>query len=304
MNRGKGYQNIFNTEAEYYLFLETLEEAHTRFGVEIHSYCLMSNHYHLLIKTPYSNLSRAMRHINGVYTQRYNRLNKTDGPLFRGRFKSIIVESDSYLIHLSKYIHLNPIKAKLVGQIEKYFWSSYLAYIGVKAPDKFLFLDDVFGQISSQKSNHEKYKDFMLDLNVHKEVEEFFGNSHIPVILGSQEFKQAHKPICMQLNIPKRDYKPFRVSLDEIVRAVSKYFQVDENTILIKPVGKRHANEPRKIAMFLSQQMTLIELKEIASFFNLTHYSAVTTAKLKVVQKMKNDPAYNKMIEQLVNSLY
>jgi putative transposase len=102
MNRGKGYQTIFNTEVEYYLFLETLEEAYTRFGVEIQAYCLMGNHYHLLIKTPYCNLSRAMRHINGVYTQRYNRLNKTDGPLFRGRFKSIIVESDSYLIHLSK----------------------------------------------------------------------------------------------------------------------------------------------------------------------------------------------------------
>ncbi len=85
--------------------------------------------FRLLIKTPQANLSRAMRHINGVYTQRYNRSNKTDGALFRGRYKSILVDSDAYLLHLSKYIHLNPIAARLVDCLEQYEWSSYSAYI-------------------------------------------------------------------------------------------------------------------------------------------------------------------------------
>ena len=85
MNRGRGRQQIFHGEPYYQAFLTTLSEAHQRFGLEIHAYCLMGNHYHLLLCTPRGNLSRCMRHINGLYTQRYNRLKKTDGPLFRQR---------------------------------------------------------------------------------------------------------------------------------------------------------------------------------------------------------------------------
>ena len=91
MNRGAGRRAIFNTEDEQELFLSLLSEAHSQYNIEVHSYCLMTNHYHLLIKPPMANLSRAMRHINGIYTQRYNRLNGTDGPLFRGCYKAILV---------------------------------------------------------------------------------------------------------------------------------------------------------------------------------------------------------------------
>jgi REP element-mobilizing transposase RayT len=87
MNRGRRQQDIFLSQDHYDAFLSTLEEAHRRFGVQILCYCLMSSYYHLLVKTPEANLGRAMRHINGVYTQRHNRLLKTDGFLFRGRYK-------------------------------------------------------------------------------------------------------------------------------------------------------------------------------------------------------------------------
>ena len=112
MNRGRGRQPIFHTPVYYHAFLETLNDAHERFGVVIHGYCLMGNHYHLLLQTPHGNLGRVMRHINGVYTQRHNRLKPTDGPLFRGRYKAILVEADNYLLQLSRYIHRNPIEGK------------------------------------------------------------------------------------------------------------------------------------------------------------------------------------------------
>ena len=92
MNRGRGRQRIFHNDAYYQEFLKTLEEAYQRFDAIIHAYCLMGNHYHLLIETPRANLDRIMRHINGIYTQRYNRLKGTDGPLFRGRYKPILVD--------------------------------------------------------------------------------------------------------------------------------------------------------------------------------------------------------------------
>ena len=137
MNRGRGYQRIFYSPPYCNAFLTTLAETHQRFGVLIHGYCLIGNHYHLLLQTPRGNLDRAMRHINGVYTQRYNRLKHTDGPLFRGRYKAFLVDEDHYLLQLSRYIHRNPVEAKppLVQSLDTYPWSSYPAYINyTKAP--------------------------------------------------------------------------------------------------------------------------------------------------------------------------
>jgi REP element-mobilizing transposase RayT len=89
----------------------------------------MSNHYHLLVQTPAANISRCMRHINGVYTQRYNRRHRCDGQLFRGRYKSILVSGDSYLLQLVRYVHKNPVKAGIVSEPEEYLWSSHKPYL-------------------------------------------------------------------------------------------------------------------------------------------------------------------------------
>jgi putative transposase len=131
MNRGRARQNIFHNASDFEQFLATLEEASSRFSTEAYAYCLMTNHYQLLIKTPIGNLQRAMR----VYTQRYNCKHRTDGALFCGSYKSILVDSDEYLLHLSKYIHLNPVEVKMVENLDSYCWSSYPAFVGKqKAP--------------------------------------------------------------------------------------------------------------------------------------------------------------------------
>ena len=98
-------------------------------NLRISAYCLLKNHYHLLVQTPDANLSRCMRHINGVYTQRFNKAHQIDGQLFRGRYRSILIDADSYLLELIRYIHRNPIKAGIVKHIEKYPWSSHHGYL-------------------------------------------------------------------------------------------------------------------------------------------------------------------------------
>lgn len=111
MNRGRGRQVIFPL-AYYQAFLNTLEEAYRQFDAVIHAYCLLSNHYHLLLETPRANLERIMRHVNGVYTQRHNRLKRTDGPLFRGRYKAMLIQDEAYLLQVGRYIHRNPVEVK------------------------------------------------------------------------------------------------------------------------------------------------------------------------------------------------
>jgi len=114
---------------DYVAFIKVLKEAVTFWNIKITAYCLMPNHYHLLLRTPEGNISRCMSHINGVYTQRYNRRNRYDGQLFRGRYKSILLDSDNYLMVLVRYFHQNPLRAKMVTRLEVYAWSSHNGYI-------------------------------------------------------------------------------------------------------------------------------------------------------------------------------
>ena len=129
MNRGRRGEEIFTRKSDYTAFIDLLKELVENYNIKIAAYSLLSNHYHLLTQTPDANISRAMRHLNGVYTQRFNRIHHCDGQLFRGRYKSIIVEGDAYLMELVRYIHRNPIEAGLVENLQKYTWSSHKGYL-------------------------------------------------------------------------------------------------------------------------------------------------------------------------------
>ena len=124
-SRGNERRDVFRSKADRERFLFYLAIATERYHARIHVYCLMSNHYHLLLETPEGNLSQIMRHINGAYTTYFNTKRKRAGHLFQGRYKAILVEADEYATHLSRYIHLNPIRAGMVSVPEDYTWSSY-----------------------------------------------------------------------------------------------------------------------------------------------------------------------------------
>ena len=109
MNRGLERREIFQEERDYEKFLELVEDTHRQYQFKVHSYCLMPNHYHLYIETPQGDLSQGMRHIDGVYTQVYNKRRRRVGPLFQGRYKAIVVEKENYSLEISRYIHLNPV---------------------------------------------------------------------------------------------------------------------------------------------------------------------------------------------------
>jgi REP-associated tyrosine transposase len=112
-DRGKRGDDIFTNREDYQLLIALLQETSAMFDIKISAYCLMSNQYHLLVQTPAAHLSRSMRHINGVYTQRYNRRKNIDGQLFRGRYKCVLVEEDSHLLEILRYIHRNTLRANM-----------------------------------------------------------------------------------------------------------------------------------------------------------------------------------------------
>ena len=128
-----GHRAIFNEDQHRRLFLKLFGELNRMFREETHAYCLMGNHDHLLNAHPVGNLQRRMRHLNGVSTQRYNPIENTDGPPFRGCHKAILIEPDAYSLNVRRYIHLNPVAAGLVERASDFPWSSYGEYVG-KAP--------------------------------------------------------------------------------------------------------------------------------------------------------------------------
>lgn len=132
MARGNYRQNIFKDDEDFKVFLVLMQDAKTKYGFKLHAYCLMTNHYHLLLETEQTEIWKIMKRINQIYAAYYNEKYRLTGHLFQGRYKSCLVENDSYFLQTSRYIHLNPVKAKMVPRAEAYPWSSYSTLIGMK----------------------------------------------------------------------------------------------------------------------------------------------------------------------------
>ena len=151
-SRGDRQEDIYLHETDRAAFLDILAKVCDRFNWVVHAYCLMSNHYHLLIETPDANLSKGMRQLNGVYTQRFNHSNERVGHVFQGRYKAILVQKESYLLELARYIVLNPVRAQMVRAAKDWPWSSYRATAGFKKNEKWLTVDWLLASFSSKKS--------------------------------------------------------------------------------------------------------------------------------------------------------
>jgi len=185
--RGNSGQDIFNDDVDREAFYGVLLRAVERYRWRIHAWCLMTNHYHLLLETPDPNLSRGMRHLNGVYTQKVNRRHGKSGHVFQGRFKGILVEKESHLAELCRYIVLNPVRAGMVAEPGAYRWSSYLATAGTAPVPEFLTTDwilNIFG--THRKSAQKKYQDFIFG-GIGKETG-LWAELKGQIVLGSDEF--------------------------------------------------------------------------------------------------------------------
>jgi REP element-mobilizing transposase RayT len=150
-SRGNGREDIFDDDGDRKAFLETLGRVVTRFNWLCHAYCLMDNHYHLVIETPEANLSKGMRQLNGVYTQLYNRRHRTVGHLFQGRYKAILIQKESHLLEVCRYVVLNPVRAKAVGRVEQWKWSSYGGTAGLGKSPPWLAVDWVLSQFGKRR---------------------------------------------------------------------------------------------------------------------------------------------------------
>ena len=187
--RGNARQAIYADDTDRTLFLKLLEKACCRYDWYCHAYCLMSNHYHLLIETGTPSLSKGMKYINGSYTQAYNRMHNRVGHLFQGRYQAVLVEKDSYLLELARYIVLNPVRARMVRSAKDYQWSSYRETAGLIEVKPHLTTDWILSCFAKQKRQaQESYRQFVQAGKNQPSPWEMLKNQ---IYLGSDEFVES-----------------------------------------------------------------------------------------------------------------
>jgi REP element-mobilizing transposase RayT len=261
-SRGNSRADIFMEDSDRVLFLNILAKVVKRYNFLCHAYCLMDNHYHLLIETPDGNLSAGMRQLNGVYTQAFNRAHQRDGHLYKGRYKAILVEKEGHLLELSRYVVLNPVRATIVSQPEQYRWSSYLPTLGRAAKPELLTTQWILGNFSTQLDEGRlRYQRF---------VQEGIDQSESPwehltnqLLLGSEYFVHKVKSHLLEPEtldeIPRKQRYVGRPSLVDIFSS--------------KPATKNVRNDFIRRA----HEEYGYTLKEISSVLGI-HYTTVSKA--------------------------
>ncbi len=220
-SRGNARAKIFLAHDDLGTFLETLSNVVSRYGWICHAYCLMTNHYHLLIETPSPNLSRGMQLLNGVYTQRFNRSHRRSGHVFQGRFKAILVEKEAHLLELARYVVLNPVRAKMVRSARDWPWSSYRATAGQIEAPKFLTIDWLLSQFDAERARANRaYRDFVSEGRGLDVWDDLRAGS----LLGSNAFIERMRPLLLNAplnpNILRRERDAARPSLCELFSSV------------------------------------------------------------------------------------
>ncbi|MCP3855698.1 MAG: transposase [Actinomycetia bacterium] len=180
-NRGARRQAVFFDSTDRRLFLELIAEVADRYGVEIHAYCLMGNHYHILIRAPEPNLGEVMQYLIGTYTTRFNTRHRFDGALFRGRYKAVLVATERYLVGVSRYIHRNPVDGGLTKNVDDYIWSSLPDYLGLRPAPHWLHT----GVTLALAGGWQEYAAFVRASFRDIELDDFYGRARVPSVLGS-----------------------------------------------------------------------------------------------------------------------
>ncbi len=256
-SRGNEKKAIYLEDADFELFLSLMAEVCQRFNWVIHAYCLMTNHYHLVVETPDGNLSRGMRHLNGVYTQRFNSNHKRVGHLFQGRYKAILVDKDSYLLELSRYVVLNPVRARMVNEPGDWPWSSYRVTIGKQDGFEGLAADALLMQFGNQRNRAiERFQTFISQ----GKGQEIWCHLKNQIYLGDKNFVEKQR-----VHLAKQEGKLSEVPLKQRRKPAKTLKEYQE--------GNANKND----AIFAAYQSGGYTMDEIAEYFGC-HYSTVSRA--------------------------
>jgi putative transposase len=294
ISRGNERREIFLDDEDRLKLLDMLADYHDRFGILIHCYVLMDNHYHLVIETPQSNLLKVMHGLNSGYTGYFNRKYNRSGHLFQGRYKAIIVDKETYLLELSRYVHLNPVRASMTKKPEEYAWSSYTGYIKVSKSKpwiEYTWILDIFGD---EKASRRKYKKY-----VDKESKEGkpFDKLYSQIILGTDEFiVKVKKLIGKGLNdgVHYRKRLSAETEPETIIKIYCDTFKISREKLFKK-------GPQRNAAIYLMKRYSGLGNREIGELFGGMHFTAISKTCSRFEERMADDSELSKKIGEIIS---
>lgn len=273
--RGNARQDIFLDDRDRETFLDFLAREIHQQAWKCHAYCLMTNHYHLLIETPEANLTRGMRRLNGRYAQTFNRRHDRVGHVLQGRYKSILVDKETYLLELCRYIVLNPVRAKVVRRPEDWAWSSYRATAGLRQAPGWLKGVDLRARFGRKRRDAQvMYRRFVAQgVGAASPWKELKGQ----IWLGSKPFLERMEGMLSNLaleNVPATQTHPTRPDKDAILRSVAHRYGLPASDVL-----KRTCQPAFQAAIYLLRRTVNLSLKETAAL------AGVSTARVSQIQR-------------------
>jgi REP element-mobilizing transposase RayT len=299
-SRGNQREKIFWGAKDRERLKTILERTKERYGYLLHAYVFMSNHYHLLIETPHANLHQVMQNINTSYTVFVNKKYHRSGHLFQGRYKAFIVDKDKYLLALSRYIHLNPVRAGVVKRAEQFRWSSYQEYLHGRKGGTLADTDETLGFFSKQRAVAvRKYKEF-----VEAGIQ---GKSPLPgamgSILGDEGFREGVLKFLRvtsdKAGIPEIRKIERTHEIKDIVKGVAGYYGLMESDLLRR---RKSTERQRKIGVYLSKLLSSNRNADIGAVFGIT-IQAVTNAVRDVEKRREGDKRFDLELKKIKESI-
>lgn len=296
--RGNEQRKIFFSRKDYEKFKEYLSDAVDKYGFILHGYVLMTNHYHLIIETPEKNLSKIMHHVNSSYTTYINIKRKRSGHLLQGRFKSIVVEKDSYLLELSRYLHLNPVRANMTQLPEDYRYSSYGSYT-TAATDKLVNTTTILEMLASKPDvARQKYRSFVesaLDQVNESPLKKVYGG----IILGNVDFikealgKIEDERLQKEETSNRRSLRASQLPEETVSTTCAHY------GLLPEELASTARNDVRKMCMYLLKKHTSVSNREIGELLGGMGAVAVAKAYQRFAKELADDAQLKKELQEL-----
>ena len=303
MSRGVNRAKIFIAKDDYLRFIEYLEQATKKFNLNIFAFVLMGNHYHLLFSTPKGNLVKAMQWLQTSYSVYCNKKHRRSGHLFQGRYKAILVEDESYWTGLSYYIHLNPIRARMVTDLAKYQWSSYPAYLG-KIKYEWLSGEEILRRFG--RSKREQVRNYrQATREISGKEKEVLADLKFGFMLGGRQFvdwiAKKFLPKKNSQELPWQKLVRNNGVAEKVIIATAKRFRQKKFQI-IQP-GKKRQNDGRDVAMYVLYSYTGLNNHQIGKEFSLTP-TAITKAARRIKDRIKRERKLRKDVRKILNSVF
>ena len=299
MSRGNDGQDIYLNDDDRNLFLETISEMSERFEIDVFAYVLMSNHYHLLVRTNRANLKKAMQWFGTTYTRRFNNRNSKKGHLFQGRYKSILVQNDAYLMQLSCYIHRNPLRAGMVRRLIDYKWSSYPIYAYAKKGPDWLSTRLIWSYFKGA-DKHKQYREKVQKYA--KEEKRLLEDIHHGMILGAKKFVKKIRtqflPDIPHKDLPQQKQLAKHIKLDDLLKKSAKVLQMDLDKCI--QAKRLHGTDKHKrdLLVYLLWNKGVMTNEQLGRLFNIS-YSAVSHSVKVFKQKMINDKKVKNQFDKI-----